>query len=62
MSASCCHPIGAGALFGRGLRIFGDPATFAIHVDFGRLVVGLPSLLLPIVAWLGLAGSCRRGG
>jgi hypothetical protein len=35
------------------MAIFSDPATFAIHVDFGRIVVGLLSLLLPIVAWFG---------
>jgi hypothetical protein len=40
-------------VFLAGLAVFGDPATFAIHVDFGRMVVGLLSLLLPIVAWLG---------
>ncbi|MEP6638111.1 MAG: DUF6220 domain-containing protein [Chloroflexota bacterium] len=40
-------------VFLAGLAVFNDPATFAIHVDFGRIVVGLLSLLLPIVAWLG---------
>lgn len=40
-------------VFLAGLAVFSDPATFAIHVDFGRIVVGLLSLLLPIVAWLG---------
>ena len=40
-------------VFLAGLAVFQDPATFAVHVDFGRIVVGLLSLLLPIVAWLG---------
>jgi len=40
-------------VFLAGLAIFNDPATFAIHVDFGRVVLGLMSLLLPIVAWIG---------
>ncbi len=40
-------------VFLAGLAVFKDPATFAVHVDFGRIVVGLLSLLLPIVAWLG---------
>ena len=40
-------------VFLAGLAIFNDPATFAIHVDFGRVVLGLMSLLLPVVAWIG---------
>ncbi len=40
-------------VFLAGLAVFVDPATFAVHVDFGRIVVGLLSLFLPIVAWLG---------
>ena len=40
-------------VFLAGLAVFSDPATFAIHVDFGRIVVGLLSLLLPIFARVG---------
>ena len=40
-------------VFLAGLAVFVDSATFAVHVDFGRIVVGLLSLFLPIVAWLG---------
>ena len=40
-------------VFLAGLAVFVDAATFAVHVDFGRIGVGLLSLLLPIVAWLG---------
>jgi len=36
-----------------GMAIFNDPATFAIHVEFGQVVIGLMSLLLPILAWIG---------
>ncbi|MFL5686249.1 MAG: DUF6220 domain-containing protein [Chloroflexota bacterium] len=42
-----------------GLAVFVDPATFRIHVDFGRFVVGVLTLLLPIVAWLGRLPSVR---
>jgi Family of unknown function (DUF6220) len=42
-----------------GLAVFVDPATFRIHVDFGRIAVGLLTLLLPIVAWLGRLPSFR---
>ena len=40
-------------VFLAGLAVFVDSATFAVHVDFGRICVGLLSLFLPIVAWLG---------
>jgi len=40
-------------VFLAGLAIFNDPATFAVHVEFGRAVLGVMSLLLPIVAWIG---------
>jgi hypothetical protein len=46
-------------VFLAGLAVFVDPATFRIHVDFGRIVVGLLTLLLPIVAWLGRLPSVR---
>ncbi len=46
-------------VFLAGLAVFNDPATFRIHVDFGRTVVGLLSLLLPIVAWVGRLPSVR---
>ena len=46
-------------VFLAGLAVFNDPATFRIHVDFGRIVVGLLSLLLPIIAWLGRLPSTR---
>ena len=39
-------------VFLAGLAVFNDPATFAIHVEFGRVVLGVMSLLLPIVAWI----------
>jgi putative tricarboxylic transport membrane protein len=46
-------------VFLAGLGVFVDPATFRIHVDFGRNAVGLLTLLLPIVAWLGRLPSVR---
>jgi hypothetical protein len=46
-------------VFLAGLAVFVDPATFRIHVDFGRIAVGLLTLLLPIVAWLGRLPSFR---
>jgi len=46
-------------VFLAGLAVFNDPATFHTHVDFGRIVVGLLSLLLPIVAWIGRLPSTR---
>jgi hypothetical protein len=46
-------------VFLAGLAVFSDPATFHTHVDFGRIVVGLLSLLLPIIAWLGRLPSVR---
>src|SRR4029079_13520105 len=42
-----------------GLAVFNDPATFHTHVDFGRVVVGLLALLLPIVAWVGQLPTVR---
>jgi hypothetical protein len=49
-------------VFLAGLAVFSDPATFKVHVDFGRIVVGLLSLLLPIVAWLGRLPFVRLSG
>jgi hypothetical protein len=46
-------------VFLAGLAVFNDPATFRIHVAFGQIVVGLLSLLLPIVAWLGRLPTAR---
>jgi len=46
-------------VFLAGLAVFNDPATFRIHVSFGQIVVGLLSLLLPIVAWVGRLPSVR---
>lgn len=46
-------------VFLAGLAVFNDPATFRIHVAFGQIVVGLLTLLLPIVAWLGRLPSVR---
>src|SRR6476469_2977730 len=46
-------------VFLAGLAVFVDPATFRLHVDFGRIAVGLLTLLLPIVAWLGRLSSFR---
>jgi len=49
-------------VFLAGLAVFNDPATFHTHVDFGRIVVGLLTLLLPIVAWVGQLPSLRLAG
>ena len=46
-------------VFLAGLAVFVDPTTFRVHVAFGQIVVGLLSLLLPIVAWLGRLPSVR---
>ena len=40
-------------VFLAGLAVFKDPATFSVHVEFGQKVIGLLTLLLPIVAWIG---------
>jgi hypothetical protein len=40
-------------VFLAGLAVFNDPATFSVHVEFGQKVIGLLTLLLPIVAWVG---------
>jgi len=46
-------------VFLAGLAVFNDPAAFHTHVDFGRVVVGLLTLLLPIVAWVGQLPTVR---
>src|SRR4029079_337334 len=38
---------------------FQRPATFHTHFDFGRVVVVLLTLLLPIVAWVGQLPTVR---
>jgi hypothetical protein len=47
-------------VFLAGLAVFSDRTLFATHVAFGQIVVGLLTLLLPIVAWLGRLPFVRR--